>query len=469
MFPWRATSVLPQKEPLVAKRQTTYYCGACGFEAPKWIGRCPSCDAWNSFDETPRIPKQSSGRASHAARSLAAPLRIADVENVAALRLSTGIHDFDDLLGGGIVPGGVMLVAGPPGVGKSTLALAVASSLAGGLKILYACAEESAAQTKLRAARLAASDEILLAAGDDVEAIVAAARETRPALLVVDSIQTVFLPGVDGAPGSVSQVRECAQMLTRFGKESGCAVLLVGHVTKDGSIAGPKVLEHLVDVVLSFEGEHLGTHRLLRATKNRFGATDGVCVFEMAEGGLREVRDPSHVFLGERRGATPGAAVVATLAGARPLLAEVQALVSAAGYSSPRRLVSGLDYNRVCMIVAVLERRLGMQLSTSDVYTSVVGGLRVAEPAVDLGIAVAIVSALRDRSVAHDLVCFGEVGLAGELRDVNGAARRIAEAEKLGFKRAIVPASARTVYATAALSVSPARTLSDAIAIAFAD
>ena len=469
MFPWRATSVLPQKEPLVAKRQTTYYCGACGFEAPKWIGRCPSCDAWNSFDEAPRFQKQSLSRASVAARSLAAPLRIADIENAAARRLSTGIHDFDDLLGGGIVPGGVMLVAGPPGVGKSTLALAVASSLADRSKILYACAEESAAQTKLRASRLAASDEILLAASDDVEAIVAAARETRPALLVVDSIQTVFLPGVDGAPGSVAQVRECAQMLTRFGKESGCAVLLVGHVTKDGSIAGPKVLEHLVDVVLSFDGEHLGAHRLLRAAKNRFGATDGVCVFEMAEGGLREVRDPSHVFLGERRGSTPGATVVATLAGARPLLAEVQALVSAAGYSSPRRLVSGVDYNRVCMIVAVLERRLGMQLSTNDVYASVVGGLRVTEPAVDLGIAVAIVSALRDRAIAHDVVCFGEVGLAGELREVSGAARRVAEAEKLGFKRAIVPASARAAYATTALSVSPARTLSDAIAIAFAD
>ncbi len=468
MFPWRATPVLPQNADPVAKRQITFYCGACGFESPKWIGRCPSCDAWNSFDEAPRSPKAASSRSS-SARVLMKPLRLADVENTAALRLPTGIVDFDEVLGGGIVPGGVLLVAGPPGIGKSTLALAVASALAPTSRVLYACAEESAAQTKLRAKRLGASDEVLLAAGDDVEEIIAAARGVRPALLVVDSIQTVLLSGVDGAPGSVSQVRECAQALTRFGKETGCAVLLVGHVTKDGAIAGPKVLEHLVDVVLSFEGERLGAHRLLRATKNRFGATDGVCVFEMVERGLREVRDPSQVFLGDRHSAAAGTTVVATLAGARPLLAEIQALVSDAGYSSPRRLVSGLDYNRVCMVIAVLERRLGMRLSASDVYTSVVGGLRVVEPAADLGLAVAIVSALRDRAVARDLVCIGEIGLAGELRDVGGVARRIAEAAKLGFRRAIVPAAALPTDAPAALSVVPARTLADAISIAFGE
>jgi DNA repair protein RadA/Sms len=450
----------------MAKRQTLFYCSGCGFESPKWLGRCPTCDAWNSFDEAPRAAKSVRGGERGGNHRRTDAVKLADVDGAPAHRIPTGIGDLDEVLGGGIVPGAVLLLAGSPGVGKSTLALSLLHALARDHRVLYCCAEESAAQTKLRAARVGASSEIMLVADTDIDAVIASALTVRPALLVVDSIQAVSLSNVEGAPGSVAQVRECAQSLTRFAKESGCAVVLVGHVTKDGAIAGPKLLEHVVDTVLSFEGERLGAHRLLRATKNRFGTTDGVCVFAMADGGLREVGNPSSVFLGERPSATPGSTVVATLQGARPLLIEVQALVSSAGYGTPRRLVSGLDYNRACMIVAVLERRLGMQLGAHDVYMSVVGGLKVAEPAADLGVALAIASALRNRPVPDDLVCFGEIGLAGELRAVTGAERRLAESAKLGFRVAVMPSGSRERAAAGDMERRPARTLAEAIAIA---
>jgi DNA repair protein RadA/Sms len=450
----------------MAKRQTLFYCSGCGFESPKWLGRCPTCDAWNSFEEAPRATKSMSGADRRGSDSRMDAVKLADVDGAAAHRIPTGIGDLDEVLGGGIVPGAVILLAGSPGVGKSTLALSLLHALAGEYRVLYCCAEESVAQTKLRAARVDASGEIMLIAEPDIDAVIASARTVRPALLVVDSIQAVSLSTVDGAPGSVAQVRECAQSLTRFAKDSGCAVVLVGHVTKDGAIAGPKLLEHVVDTVLSFEGERLGAHRLLRATKNRFGATDGVCVFAMADGGLREVANPSSVFLGERPSAAPGSTVVATLQGARPLLVEVQALVSSAGYGTPRRLVSGLDYNRACMIVAVLERRLGMQLGSQDVYTSVVGGIKVVEPAADLGVALAIASGLRNRPVPDDLVCFGEIGLAGELRAVTGAERRLAESAKLGFRVAIMPNGSRERTSFRDLECKTARTLAEAIALA---
>lgn len=361
------------------------------------------------------------------------------------------------------MPGSITLLAGTPGIGKSTLALRILDALAQDLPVLYCCAEESAAQTKMRAERLGASDAIYLVTATDVAHVIAAAQSVRPALLVVDSIQSVALADVDGAPGSVTQVRECALALTRFAKESGCAVALVGHVTKDGAIAGPKTLEHLVDTVLYFEGERLGVHRVLRATKHRFGATDDVCVFSMEEGGLREVRDPSHVFIEQRPSAAPGSVVVATMQGARPLLVEIQSLVSSAGYGTPRRLVSGLDYNRVCMIVAVLERRLGLRLGESDVYASAVGGIRVVEPACDVAVALAVTSAFRNRPIGDDVVCFGEVGLAGEIRSVGSAQRRLSEAAKLGFKRAIVPASAT---GATQMQCVPVSTLAQAVAAA---
>lgn len=453
------------------KALSVYYCGACGYESPRWLGRCPGCDAWNTFDEAPRPPKARSARRGRAVSSTSAslgatPTRLADVDGRPARRITTGLADLDEVLGGGIVAGSVLLLAGTPGIGKSTLALRILDSLSRDLPVLYCSAEESAAQIKAHAARLEASSEIMLVASTDAAEIIAAARSSCPQLLVVDSAQTIALADVDGSPGSPSQVRECALAIARFAKEAGCAVVLVGHVTKDGAIAGPKVLEHIVDVVLYFEGERLGPHRVLRATKNRFGATDAVCVFAMDEAGLREVRDPSQLFLGERA-AVAGSAVTATLHGARPMLVEVQALVSSAGYGTPRRLVSGLDYNRACMIVAVLERRCGMRLTDQDVYVSVAGGLRVVDPAADLGIALAIASAFRDRPIREDLACFGEIGLAGEVRAVIGAARRASEAAKLGFRSSIAPAASGSALSTSGCSFIAVRTVSEAIAAAF--
>jgi len=453
------------------KALSVYYCVACGYESPRWLGSCPGCDAWNTFDEAPRASKARGLRrgrtlASGLASPGATPTRLGDVDGRTARRIATGLADLDEVLGGGIVAGSVLLLAGTPGIGKSTLALRLLDCLSRDLPVLYCSAEESAAQIKAHAARLDASSEIMLIASTDATEVIAAAQAARPALLVVDSAQTIALADVEGSPGSPSQVRECALAITRYAKESGCAVVLVGHVTKDGAIGGPKVLEHIVDVVLYFEGERLGPHRVLRATKNRFGATDAVCVFAMDEDGLREVHDPSQLFLGERA-SVAGSAVTATVHGARPMLVEIQALVSSASYGTPRRLVSGLDYNRACMIVAVLERRCGMRVADQDVYVSVAGGLRVVDPAADLGIALAIASAFRNRPVCDDLACFGEIGLAGEVRAVTSAVRRATEAAKLGFRRSIVPAASSFALTSSGCSFVAVRTVSEAVAAAF--
>ncbi len=464
----------------MARPTSRFVCQACGASFPRWEGQCRACDAWNTLVETlVREP----GRARAASRTLeggAPPTPLRHLEEPELVRCSTGIGELDRVLGGGLVPGSLVLLGGEPGVGKSTLVLAAAAGIAtraaeagsspgrapssGGRSlsvsgastgtthapgqrdtVLYASGEESAGQLRLRASRLGlvdgpAGEAILVVAETDVERIVERARDVAPAVLVVDSIQTVALDELDGPPGSVGQVREAALRLLQYAKNDGVPVVLVGHVTKDGSLAGPKTLEHLVDAVLALEGERGGGLRLLRATKNRFGSTEEVGVFAMGEEGLREVADPARAFLAEVDRGAPGSAIGATLEGSRPLMVEVQALVAPAAYGTPRRTASGIDQNRLALLLAVLARRAGIGLAAHDVYASVAGGLAIEEPALDLPLALALASSLRDRPVRAGTVAAGEIGLLGELRPVSGLARRLREAERLGFERAIVPA-----------------------------
>jgi DNA repair protein RadA/Sms len=418
------------------RTRTRYVCQTCGHESAKWMGRCPSCGEWNTLVEEPETPP---GRA--ARRPPAEPISVADVATPPERRLATGMGELDRVLGGGVVVGSAVLVGGDPGIGKSTLLLQLADRLARTEgRVLYVSAEESVRQTKLRAERLgAAAPGLLLLAENDVDAIVEAATRARPALLVVDSIQTVYRRDVASAPGSVAQVRECAGALVRLAKDEAIAVFIVGHVTKEGALAGPRVMEHLVDTVLAFEGDRHHAYRILRGSKNRFGSTNEVGVFEMGAAGLVEVPNPSAAFLAERPAAAPGSAVVCAVEGTRPLLVEVQALVSPTHFGMPRRTAAGVDYNRLLLLLAVLERRAGLQFASQDAYVSVAGGITVEEPAADLGIAVALASSLRNRPIAPDTVIIGEIGLAGEVRAVPHLGKRLAEAARLGFARALVP------------------------------
>jgi DNA repair protein RadA/Sms len=429
----------------MAKARAVFFCSACGHESSRWLGRCPACDAWNTFAEAPAPAKP--GRAGNArgaggAATLSAPIRLGDVPASRTARLPSGFNEFDALLGGGIVPGSLVLVGGPPGAGKSTLLLQVAAGLAGGdAPVVYVCGEESAAQTKLRATRLGAGDDLLLFAETDLEAILSTLEPLRPRALVIDSIQTMALPQVESFAGSVAQVRDCAAALMAFAKRTDCATFVVGHVTKDGAIAGPRLLEHLVDTVLYFEGDSGAEHRIVRAHKNRFGSVDEIGVFSLDATGMHEIRNPSHLFLG-RAGANrrpSGSCVVAGIVGSRPVLVEVQALVGETSYGTPQRLAANLDRARLAMILAVLERRAGLHLGSHDVYASVAGGLRISEPAADLGIALAIASAFRGTPLAAATAAFGELGLSGEVRPVAGRARRISEARKLGFTNVLAP------------------------------
>jgi DNA repair protein RadA/Sms len=421
----------------VAKARAAFFCSDCGYESTRWLGRCPGCSAWNTFAEA---PAQRAPQRRETARAALAPVRLSEVDLERAARVSTGMREFDTVLGGGVVPGSLVLIGGPPGAGKSTLLLQVAAGLAAALgPIVYVSGEESAAQTKMRAERLGVAGDVLVFAETDLRAILDDLEGRRPQLLIVDSIQTAWLSNVESAPGSIGQIRECAQALLDFAKRSGCATFIVGHVTKDGAIAGPRLLEHLVDTVLYFEGDQSGEFRIIRAYKNRFGSAEEICVFEMGERGLREIENPSTLFLSGRAARPSGSCVVPSLVGTRPILVEVQALVGEAAYGTPRRLAANLDAARLAMIIAVLERRVGMALGSHDVYASVAGGLRVDEPAADLGIALAIASAFRDVPLAADAAAFGEIGLAGELRAVGQAARRAAEARKLGFTTVYSP------------------------------
>ncbi|PZS37849.1 MAG: DNA repair protein RadA [Pseudonocardiales bacterium] len=420
-----------------ANSHVTHRCGDCGHEVAKWVGRCPECNSWGSVAATG--PRPVTALAATAPASPARPISQIDLQSAQAT--ATGVSELDRVLGGGLVPGAVVLLAGEPGVGKSTLLLEVAHRCAlAGRRPLYVTGEESAGQVRLRAERTGAlHDELFLAAESDLAAVLGHLDTVDPGLLIVDSVQTMSCAGVDGTPGGVSQVRAVASALIATAKQRGLPVVLVGHVTKDGTVAGPRVLEHLVDVVLQFDGDRHSTLRMVRGIKNRFGATDEVGCFELTDDGIIGLPDPSGLFLSHRDGAVPGTAVTVVVEGKRPLLGEVQALVAESALANPRRAVSGLDSSRVAMILAVLERRGGVRLAGSDVYTATVGGMRVVEPAADLAVALAVASAAGDLLLPPHTVAIGEVGLAGEVRQVTGLRRRLAEAARLGFRHALVP------------------------------
>jgi DNA repair protein RadA/Sms len=456
----------------MARAQSRFVCQACGADYPRWEGQCRSCAAWNTLVETVVAARPRGLRASGQVGRAPAPVALSAPAEGPVDRLPTGLGELDRVLGGGIVPGSLLLIGGEPGVGKSTLLLQVAGGVAGSAGgVLYATGEESAGQVRLRAARLGlgggpAADAVAVLATSEVGAIVEVARASRPALVVVDSIQTMTVEELDGPAGSVGQVRESALRLMELAKGEGIAVVLVGHVTKDGSIAGPRTLEHLVDAVIDIGGDRGGVMRLVRAAKNRFGSTDELGVLEMGESGLREVADPGRAFLAEHEGAAPGSVVAATLEGSRPLLVEVQALVSPAGYSTPARRASGIDPTRLALLLAVLGRRAGIGLGTHDVYANLAGGLTVSEPGLDLAVALALASSLRDRPIDPRTAVVGEVGLLGELRPVSGIDRRLREAARLGFERAIVPVTRGASERVDGIRVIPVASLREAITAA---
>ncbi|MNH88484.1 hypothetical protein D3C87_708660 [compost metagenome] len=425
----------------MAKIKTKFYCTECGYESPKWYGKCPGCSSWNTMvEETEKVVK-TQGLTSGLFQTKEKAQPIINIESGKEPRVQTGIGELNRVLGGGVVPGSLVLVGGDPGIGKSTLLLQTSYEMAkAGLRVLYISGEESVKQTKLRAERLGAlSAELFVLCESNMDSIEEAIESVSPDFLVIDSIQTVYLPEVTSAPGSVSQVRECTARFMRIAKGQGIATVLVGHVTKEGAIAGPRLLEHMVDCVLYFEGERHHSYRLLRAVKNRFGSTNEIGIFEMNEVGLTEVVNPSELFLSERPLGVAGSTVVASMEGTRPMLVELQALISSTHFPSPRRMGTGVDHHRMNLIIAVLEKRMGMFLQNQDAYVNVAGGVRLDEPAVDLAIAVSIASSFRDIPTKPDDVIFGEVGLTGEVRAVSRAEQRVREAQKLGFKRVILP------------------------------
>ncbi|MGE5170687.1 MAG: DNA repair protein RadA [Rudaea sp.] len=422
----------------MAKPKTLHTCTECGGQAPKWQGQCPHCGAWNTLVETLATPAPARFEGVAGARSRVTPL--AAVTPRASLRIPTGLEEFDRVLGDGLVPGGVILLGGDPGIGKSTLLLQAGAALGAAHRTLYVTGEESAEQIALRARRLGLVNAPLeLLAEVQLEAIVAAIDATAPEVVVIDSIQTIYTEALASAPGSVAQVRECAAQLTRLAKQRGVVVLFVGHVTKEGAIAGPRVLEHIVDTVLYFEGDPHSSFRLVRAIKNRFGAANELGVFAMTERGLRGVSNPSALFLSQHAEGVPGSAVVATLEGSRPLLVEVQALVDPASGGVARRLAVGLDPQRLALLLAVLHRHGGVDTSAFDVFVNAVGGVRILEPAADLAVMLAVCSSLKNKPLAAKSLIFGEVGLAGEIRPVQRGQERIREAAKLGFETVVIP------------------------------
>ena len=422
----------------MARSKTTHVCTECGATSPKWQGQCPGCSGWNTLVET--VAEASPSRFVPLAADTAQVVTLASVEAREEARTPTGIDELDRVLGGGIVRGGVVLLGGDPGIGKSTLLIQAGARIAALAPVLYVSGEESAQQIALRAQRLQVDAERLhLLTEIRLEAILARLQERKPALAIIDSIQTVYSDALTSAPGSVAQVRECAAQLTRYAKQSGTAIVLVGHVTKEGALAGPRVLEHIVDTVLYFEGDTHSSYRLVRAIKNRFGAANELGVFGMTERGLKPIGNPSALFLAQHAKPVAGTSVLATLEGTRPLLIELQALVDTSYAPSPRRLSVGLEHNRLALLLAVLHRHGGIATSDQEVYINAVGGMRISEPAADLPVLLAIVSSLKNRPLPAGLIAFGEVGLAGEVRPVQRGQDRLREAAKLGFSRAILP------------------------------
>ncbi|MFA5411188.1 MAG: DNA repair protein RadA [Candidatus Omnitrophota bacterium] len=452
------------------KTKTVFACQNCGYQSPKWLGRCPDCSSWNSFVEE----DYSAPSAKHRERTSLykdEPVLLKDIEVKEESRLKTGILELDRVLGGGIVPGSVILIGGDPGIGKSTISLQVSSQLTK-LKetVLYVSGEESVAQTKLRAKRLGDSSKdgsLYIVNQTDLSLIIEYIKKLKPRAVIIDSIQVIFEPTISSSPGSVSQVRECAGILTQLAKTSGTAIFIIGHVTKEGTLAGPRVLEHIVDTVLYFEGERFSIYRILRAVKNRFGSTNEIGVFEMSSAGLREVSNPSEIFLSERPKDVTGSVVTSLLEGSRPLLVEIQALVSKAGFGYARRRAQGFDYNRLSLLIAVLEKRIGLHLELEDIFVNVAGGIKIEDPAADLAVAVAVVSAHREQLVMPEAIFLGELGLAGEVRSISQAVLRINEAEKLGFKHCILPKNnyKNLDYKKGAMELVPVSTLKEALDI----
>ena len=445
-------------------KKSVFFCQNCGHEESKWLGQCPVCRQWNTFVEEKVAPSPAGSQTKRRQETEAVPL--SSVRTDSDERTQTGIGELDRVLGGGIVPGSLVLVGGDPGIGKSTLLLQVCQRLAARHeKILYISGEESLRQIRLRADRMGVfTDELLLLCETNIETIRSAIEKQRPALAVIDSIQTMYSEEVSSAPGSVSQVREATNVFMQIAKGLGISIFIVGHVTKEGTVAGPRVLEHMVDTVLYFEGDRHASYRILRGVKNRFGSTNEIGVFEMRQDGLREVANPSEFMLSGRPENASGSVVACSMEGTRPILLEIQALVCRSSFGMPRRTAAGTDYNRVNLLMAVLEKRLGLPLSNYDAYVNIAGGIRINEPAVDLGIVMALASSYKNRPVPEDMLVFGEVGLSGEVRAVSMPEQRVSEAKKLGFKTCVVPAvSVDAVKNIRGIQVIGVRSLNEAI------
>ena len=451
----------------MAKAKTIYVCNACGGNTPRWQGQCPACQAWNTLEES--LSESTSSNARFQGLAQAVPRqKLSAIKAEDMPRLPTGVDEFDRVLGGGLVPGGVVLIGGDPGIGKSTLLLqALAEMSAAGVSVLYSSGEESAAQIALRAKRIAlAAPQLEVLAEIQLEKLLTTIDAARPQVVVVDSIQTVYSDALTSAPGSVAQVRECAAQLTRYAKSSGICMLMVGHVTKDGHLAGPRVLEHIVDTVLYFEGDTHSSFRLVRSIKNRFGAVNELGVFAMTEKGLKGVSNPSAIFLSQHAEMVPGACVLVTQEGSRPLLVEIQALVDTAHIPNPRRLAVGLEQHRLAMLLAVLHRHAGIACFDQDVFLNAVGGVKISEPAADLAVLLAIQSSIRNRALPKELIVFGEVGLAGEIRPCPRGQERLKEAAKLGFTIAIIPKANLPKSKIPGLRVIPVERIDEAISAA---